>query len=100
MANVAVRTRRSELYYHERYQALECRGCLEIIEIPKFAVIRAGGMREPVREHGENLLLWRELQEIEHAKCSSFGSVLEAQQARKFRKERDRRKLVGALACR
>lgn len=88
-------SRPSHLYYHERMQALECPGCLEVIEVPKFAVIRAGGMREPVRFHGENFLLWRELQDLEHSRCSSFATVQEAQDARRFRKERDRRKLIG-----
>jgi len=98
MATITVlQPKRTELYYHRQLQALECMGCMEMIEVPKFGVLRAGGLREPIRNHPENLMRWRELQELDHSACSSYGSVLEAQQARKFRKERDRRKLVGTV---
>lgn len=96
MASLAVVQRRNELYRFPHLPAVECLGCLEVIEIPKWGVVRAGGAREPIRDHPENLMLWLELQGLDHSKCASFATVEEAKQARQFRKERDRRKLVGA----
>lgn len=73
------------LYHHERLGAVECLGCRELIEIPHCAVLRAGQRPERVRGNPENLLLWLELQELDHEKCLSFNDAEKALAARQHR---------------
>jgi hypothetical protein len=76
---------KSLLYHHERLGALECMGCFEMVEIPIFAVIKQG--QPPVRIKGDplNLLLWRELIEMDHEPCMQFKDDCIARQAREYR---------------
>jgi len=76
----------SPLYHHEQLGAYECMGCREFIEIPAFAVVAQG--HPPVRIKGDplNLLLWRELMELDHAKCSQFKDERMMKQAREHRR--------------
>lgn len=73
----------SGLYHHELLHAFECMGCLEMIEIPRKII------GDP-----EALLRLREMLDLDHKECSKYGTVKEAQLARRFRKEAKRRKLV------
>jgi hypothetical protein len=85
------------LYHHARYGCYECLGCTEIIEIPRWGwlVVNGHRCRVPVQGNPENLLLWLEMQQLDHEKCQMFNDVQKAKDAREFRKERDRLKLVG-----
>jgi len=74
----------SGLYHHEQLQAYECGGCLEMIEIPRSV------MGDP-----ETLLSFREMLELDHKDCASYGDVKSAQLARKYRKEAKRRGLTA-----
>ncbi len=76
----------SPLYLHERYDAYECLGCGEMIEIPRYAVIKAGLQPVEIKGNPENLLCWRELVEIDHAPCIHFTDATMAQQAREHRR--------------
>ena len=76
----------SPLYHHERYGAYECMGCREMIEIPSFAVVKQGHPPVRIKMDPLNLLLWRELQELDHAKCSQFKDERMAKQAREHRR--------------
>jgi len=77
---------KSPLYHHERLGAFECLGCFEMIEIPGFAVVAQG--QPPFRIKGDplNLLLWRELIELDHRPCVQFKDSRMAEQARTHRK--------------
>ena len=70
------------LYYHDRLGAYECLGCGEMIEIPAFATLKMGCRREPVQSNPENLLIWTELIEMDHAPCIQFKDSDMAAQAR------------------
>ena len=72
----------SPLYYHDRLGAFECLGCGEMIEIPHCAVLTKGSRREPVRNSPENMLIWTELIEMDHAPCLAFSDAAMAAQAR------------------
>lgn len=85
----------SPLYRDLQMGSVECLGCTEVMEIPYAAVLRAGGRREQVRNNPENLAAWMELQELDHRQCLNFADVEKAKQARQYRKEGARRKLIG-----
>ena len=70
------------LYFHDRLGAYECLGCGEWIEIPVCAVLSKGSRREPVRNSPENLMIWTELIEMDHAPCMAFKGAELAAQAR------------------
>jgi hypothetical protein len=78
---------KTAFYYHERYEAYECLGCGEFIEIPGTAVLKGGHGREPIKGNPENLLLWCELMvETDHAACGRFKDARMAEQARPSRR--------------
>jgi hypothetical protein len=77
---------KSPLYHHERWGAYECLGCNELIEIPALAVLAAGRLPVRIKTNPENLLIWVEMIELDHAKCSSFKDAKMARDARTFRK--------------
>lgn len=87
----------SPLYHHPDLNAFECLGCGEFIEVPRLAIIGDGHKRRVARIAGqpENLLLWLEMHELDHAKCHLFGDAEKALQARAHRKEGARRELTG-----
>jgi hypothetical protein len=58
------------LRYLEQCNVLQCRGCHRILEIPMTAVLRNGTDPVEIQGHPENQLLWRELMEIDHARCA------------------------------
>ena len=76
----------SPFYYLRQWDAYECLGCGQMLEVPQFAIMRGGHSAEPVKRNPENRLIWLELMELDHAKCSSFADVAMALDARKFRK--------------
>lgn len=76
----------NELYRHEQYGCLECMGCRELIEIPFEAVLKGGHGPVPIKANPENLLIWIELQELDHEKCSSFQDARQAALCREFRR--------------
>lgn len=90
---------RPRLYCHEGIGAYECLGCSELIEVPKFGWLNIGGVRQHVRIVGqpENLMLWVELHELDHAKCHEFKDADKALQAREHRSESQRLKLIGVF---
>ena len=75
----------SPLYLHRRYDAYECLGCGEMIEIPGMAVLKAGQLPQRVNGNPENLLCWREMMELDHAPCVRFTDAAMAEQARMYR---------------
>jgi hypothetical protein len=93
--------RRPALYHWEDMDAYQCMGCLELIEVPKYAVLKVSGVldRVPVKNQPENRMLWLELYELDHAKCHEFKDVEKAQLAREHRSERSRRTLIGMPHC-
>ena len=72
----------SPLYHHEQLGAYQCLGCGEFIEIPGYAVLTKGTRREPIRNSPENLMIWIELIEMDHAPCVAFKGAEMAAQAR------------------
>lgn len=74
------------MYHHAGFGCLECMGCRELIEVPHEAVLKNGQPPVPIKSNPENLMLWRELMELDHEKCSSFKDARMAQQARQYRK--------------
>ena len=54
------------LEYLQRFEALRCRGCNELIEIPMMAILKNGTDPVEIRGNPENQLLWRELMELKH----------------------------------
>lgn len=75
------------LYLWDRYDAYECMGCHEMIETPRFAVIKGGRERVPIRTNPENRLIWLELMELDHAKCGAFQfDAAKAKAAREYRR--------------
>lgn len=75
----------SPLYHHARYDAYECLGCQEMIEIPRRAVLEAGRQAEAVKGNPENMLRWVELMELDHKPCTQFSDSRMAEQAREHR---------------
>jgi hypothetical protein len=75
------------LYYHDRWSAYECLGCGEMLEVPSLAFLKIEGkvQRVPVRNNPENLMLWRELHEIDHGQCRDFKDEKKAVQHREYR---------------
>jgi hypothetical protein len=78
---------KSPLYHHEQLGAFECTGCFEMIEIPGFAVVRQGHAKVRIKGDTLNLLLWRELIELDHRPCIQFKDSRMAEQARTHRKQ-------------
>lgn len=76
----------SVLYHHERLGAFECMGCFEMIEIPGYAIVRAGAQPVPIKGDPLNLLLWKEIIEISHRPCIQFADARMAEQARQYRR--------------
>lgn len=89
MATVAVASKPAEspLYFHPRYDAYECLGCGEMLEVPKFARLKIDNKIQRVAIKGDplNLLLWREMQEIDHGECAQFQDVEKAKDHREHR---------------
>ena len=86
-----------ELYHDERWGFYECLGCQEQIEVPRWAWLKVSGEKAYVRIAGqpENLMLWLEMHTLDHALCHLFKDAEKAREAREFRKERARRRLLG-----
>lgn len=87
----------SPLYHHATMDTFECMGCHEMIEVPRVARLGNGHERRAVRIAGqpENLLIWLEMHELDHAQCHLYEDADKARQAREYRKEAARRKLTG-----
>ena len=85
---VVKRPAESPLYFHERLGAYECLGCGEFLEVPKFAVLKVDNkiQRVPIRGDALNLILWREMNEIDHEKCAEFQDEAKALDYRQHRK--------------
>ena len=81
---------KSPLYHYVEWAAYECMGCHELIEIPALAVLAAGRLPVRIKTNPENLLIWVEMIEMDHAKCSSFKDAKMAQDARTYRKPMQR----------
>lgn len=75
----------NSFYHHQSIGALECMGCHEYIEIPHEAVLKNGQAKARIKDDPLNLLLWRELMEIKHEKCSAFKDDRLQKQAMEFR---------------
>jgi hypothetical protein len=76
-----------ELYYYHQHKCYECLGCHELIEVPRYATLMVDGkmQRVAVMNNAENLLIWRELHELDHEKCGAFGDAAKAKDAREHR---------------
>lgn len=76
------------LYYYPQWKAYECLGCGQVIEIPRMATLMVDGkmQRVTVLNNPENLLVWKELHEIDHEKCGAFKDESKAKDAREHRR--------------
>ena len=76
---------KSLLYHHERLGAFECLGAAGRNSTAAAAM---PSRQPPVRIKGDplNLLLWRELIELDHRPCVQFKDSRMAEQARTHRK--------------
>lgn len=77
------------MYWHEALRVFECLGCEERVEVKRYIY------RDP-----ERLAEHRELLEIEHDECWKYASAELAWNARRWRKEGRRRKMLVAAAAR
>jgi Na+-translocating ferredoxin:NAD+ oxidoreductase RnfC subunit len=70
--------------WHERYNAFECLGCGECEAVGNRA-----------RRTPERLAELRELLVMDHGECWEFADARMAAEARRYRKEKKRRQLLG-----
>lgn len=73
----------SNIIYNERDQTMDCIGCLTRIEVPRRLLSDPDGFVSML-EHAQ----------LDHKDCHKFASITEANNHRRYRKERDRRLLV------
>ena len=91
----------SIFYHHAGIDAYQCcnsdgRGCLEMIEVPHTAIVQAGKSPVHIKNDPLNRMLWLELQALDHEPCHHFKDAQMALDARKFRKQVERNKRIGA----
>jgi hypothetical protein len=72
------------IYWHEKEHALECAGCLSLIEV-----------RRVIYCDPELLATIRQLLELDHEDCWRYASAEAANNARIHRKDRDRLKKLA-----
>ena len=72
------------VYWRDEVHVFECLGCMETIEVPA----RIYRSPEALAEH-------REMLELDHENCWRYGSVELARNARRYRKDETRRKLLA-----
>ena len=72
------------VYWHEKDHALECMGCLVLIEV-----------RRSIYSDPELLATIRQLLELDHEDCWRYADAEAARHARNFRKDRERLKKLA-----
>lgn len=73
----------SSVIYNAKTQSFYCPDCMETLEV-----------RKKVAGDPEELLALTELVHLDHRECPGYKDVTMARQARKYRKEGARRKLL------
>lgn len=78
----------SPLYHHSEFDAYECMGCGEMLEVPSHATLKVDGVMRKVRVRGqpENMVLWREMHDLDHRDCAKFKDAEKATAHREFRR--------------
>lgn len=66
-----------------------------MIEVPKRAYLKQGAAKPERLDNPENLMIWLEMHQLDHAECSSYLDAKLARNARLFRKEKARRGLLA-----